>query len=703
MKATGLDRQLLELFVQEVKERSSEIENNLLTIEKAEAPEKHKLQERLLRIIHSLKGAAGLVEVRPVEAVCHRMEDLLSSAAHESRTLARAELDLLLAATDAIADAARALDRGEPLAEASFQDVLRRLEAGKARKVEPPAAAVKGHPPLPPIRASDLDGSVRMSADQLDTLLYQSGDLVASRSRIRLRAEQALMLKDQARRLRSMKQINVEEAANIETGLRALAAGLTEDANLFRGSVAALDHEVRRARMQLFSETCQGLPRMVRDMVLASGKAAELRISGGEIEIDRSILAGLQDSLRHLVRNAIGHGIETPEERRAAGKPAIGRITVSAVLVGESLQVRVEDDGRGFDIESIRKAAGMAGLPEPQDERQGLRQAFEPGVSTSAQVTELSGRGIGLDIVKNAVERMRGTVDVSHAPGGGAAFVLTLPLTLATLHALEVTAGGQVFAVDTASIRRVLRVSAKDLPAAGEPNILPVDGQSMCVIDLAGWLGLPSRSYAGTDILPVVVIGPAGGEVAVLVDGVAGEQELLARSLGARLSNIGFYSGGTVLPDGRVALLLNAAALAEAAATETAASIATVLRTPTPPRRKVLVVDDSPAIRTLEKLILEAAGYDVVMAADGTEAWDYLQTHDVDIVVADVDMPAMDGFRLTQTIRESASFKDLPVILVTGRETPEDVARGLDMGANAYVAKAGFDQQQFIETIRQVV
>lgn len=710
-KISGLDRQLMDLFVQEVKERASEIEHNLLAMENADTPEdKRNLQQRLLRIAHSLKGAAGLMEVRPVEAICHRMEDLLAAVASEDRVLIESELDLMLVAADAIVEAANKLESGEALSDASFGDVLKLLETGIAREAEAlqakePASRSQFHGVLfPPIRVSDTDGSLRLAADRLDALLYRSDELIASRARIRLRTELSLSLRERARRLRSVKALTSEETAEIENGLRELAAGLAEDSRLLHGSVAALSREVRRARVQPFSEVCQGLSRMIREIGRASGKSAELHVSGGEIEIDRSILAGLKDALRHLIRNAIGHGIETPNERLTAGKREVGRITVSAVLFGDNMQVRVEDDGRGFNIDSIVKAARNAGLPEPNDEKQRLRLAFEPGVSTSAQITKLSGRGIGLDIVRNAVESMRGSVEVSHLPGRGATFVLTLPLTLATVRALEIAAGGQVFAIDTASVRRVLRVAATDLPLPGKVNILSIEDRSIRVVELASWLGLPGMTkVAPTDHVTILVVGPAGGEAAVIVDHAGREQELLVRSLGERLANLRFYNGGTVLPDGRIALLLNAAALAEAAAMETEIRTEVFVRALAPVKRKVLVVDDSLSIRTLQKLILEAAGYEVVMAADGTQAWGYLQEHGADVVVADVDMPEMDGFSLTQAIRQSASFGDLPVILVTGRETAGDRARGLNVGANAYIEKDAFDQEQFVDAVRQLV
>lgn len=709
MKPEELDHQLLELFTQEARERSSDIERTLLALEDADGVDtKRRLQEQLLRMAHSLKGAAGLVQVRAVESICHWIEELLSVAAKEERVLDRSEVDLFLAAADAITDAVRLLESGDKPSSKHAENVLFQLEAAITRQTERDGEGTGSHRSRAegqvPVRVSDTDGSMRVSADRLDALLYRSGELLAWNAVVRRHAEEASRLRQQTRKLRARGSNSAAEAASIENGLRALAASLNHDGRLMHSSTTALENEVRRARTQPFAEACKGLARIVRDMAASSGKLAELEVRGGEIEIDRSILAGLQDSLRHLVRNAIAHGIQEPAKRRMAGKPEKGRIVVAASISGDRVQVLVEDDGRGLDTASLRSAAGKADLQQPEDERQLLRQIFEPGVSTSTAVTKLSGRGIGLDIVRTAVEGMRGAADVSQVSGGGAAITLTLPLTLATVRALEVIVGGHVFAIDTASVQSVIRVSAKDIATSAEKRVVTTRAGPIPLIDLARWLGLQSASRrTSMEFMPAVIVGAAGREAAVLVDEVAGEQELLVRSLGPRLAKVRRYNGGIVLPDGRIALLLNAAALAEAA-TEKNPGTDALIR-PVAPRenRKVLVVDDSVYVRSLIRLILEGAGYEVAMIADGGEAWEHLRQYGADIVIADVDMPSMNGFALTQTIRESGDFPDMPVILVTGRETPEDKVRGLHAGANAYLTKNEFDSHQFLETVRQFV
>jgi two-component system, chemotaxis family, sensor kinase CheA len=705
MKPEELDRQLLEMFTQEARERATDIERTLIGIEETgDASEKRALQEQLLRTVHSLKGAAGLVQVRGVESICHWMEEMLASATQDERVLAPTQLDLLLKAADAIAEAARQLERGETPSSAQVESVVSDLEtaitAGADEEAAPRSSFKQPHVP---VRSTDMDGSMRVSADRLDALLHRSGELLSWNVAMRQHAERASLLREKARRLHAQGPHSEKEAANIESGLRALAASLRRDARLMHGAVTALGQEVRHTRTQPFAEACKGLERIVRDMAAATGKSAKLEVRGGEIEIDRSILAGLQDSLRHLVRNAVAHGIEPSAERRSIGKPEKGLVVVAASVSGDRMQVVVQDDGRGLDPALLRKLADQTGSRAAIGEEQLIQHVFEPGVSTSPTVTSLSGRGIGLDIVRSAVEGMRGTATVAQPAEGGTAFTLTLPLTLATVRALEVVSAGQVFTIDTASVERVIRIAVRDIVYEDERHVATTTDGPLPVIDLASWLGLrPAGERPAKDAMPAVVIGAGDRKAAVLVDEVAGEQELLARSLGSRLAKVRRYCGGMVLPDGRIVLLLNTAVLIEAA----------LEKAPTPDpfsgqateagRRKVLVVDDSKYIRALVRLILEGAGYDVAMAADGWEALEHLSDHGADIVVADVDMPKMDGFELTEAIRGSERFSSLPIVLVTGREAPEDRLRGFRLGASAYVTKSQFDAQQFLETMSRV-
>jgi two-component system chemotaxis sensor kinase CheA len=404
------------------------------------------------------------------------------------------------------------------------------------------------------------------------------------------------------------------------------------------------------------------------------------------------------------VRNAIDHGIEPIEARRAAGKAELGRVTISAVLRGPRVEVTIADDGRGLDLGAIGEQLRRRETDLPDDARELARTIFLPGLSTSRSVTQLSGRGVGLDVVKTRLETMRGTVEIDHAPGRGTKFILSLPLTLSSVRAILARAGGQVFAFDTTSVRRVLRVAAEDIRSIEAREVIQTDEGPVGVATLSELLNLPPRPIASEDSgMPAIVLASEGHQAAFVVDEFLAEREVLLRALGPRLKQIEHVTGATLLPEGLIALILNASSLiARVRGLPMRMGVARAIAAePAAARKRLLVVDDSVTIRTLEKSILEAAGYEVLAAADGMEAWQMLLEKGADLVVSDVEMPRMDGFTLTEAIRGSKRFRTLPVILVTAMEREADKARGLAVGADAYRVKSAFDQKDLLDTIAQ--
>lgn len=742
METEDLKQRLKALFAEEAQERARALERDLLSLEKSGAADRRELLKSLFRDAHSLKGAAGLVEVRVIESACHWMEELFAAARDGRLDLDQTAIELLLAVTDAMAESGRRLSdgNGEP---GSLSDLIPKLAAILTRNgpVSPAASEENDLPASPsgnqmgqsgpelPFSSYSEGGLVRVPARRLDTLLSQTGELLAVRYRGQTRMDEITALRDLSRRLQATsktQKLRKDHAASsshtfsgvenlpedgdlflrLKGGLQQLGTALAEDYRMINKAAAALDGQLRRARTQPFSQACEGLDRVVRDLGRGSGKSVRLVIVGGDVELDRSILERLRDVLRHLVRNAVDHGLEPVEERRAAGKAEIGQITIAAALRGDRVQISVADDGRGLDLEAINKRAQDLGIAaEAEGERESIRYIFLPSFSTSPNVTQVSGRGVGLDVVKTTIEDMRGSIDISHVPGQGTTFTLISPLTLSKIRALLLKAGGQVFAVDTTGVDRLIRISKEDIHSVeGQPAILTSNGP-IAVLELSDWLGLPSRGHRNLGKFPAIILSVAGRETAVIAEEVLAEQELVVRGLGPRLSGIRRYSGGTILSDGRVALVLNAAALAETAVDPRRQGELASFREEARPamRRRVLVADDSVTIRTLQKSILEAAGYEVTVASDGAEAWQILQRQGADIVVSDVEMPRMDGFVLTEAIRGSERFKEVPVVLVTARETEQDKARGLQLGADAYLLKSAFDQRQLLETISQLI
>jgi len=580
-------------------------------------------------------------------------------------------------------------------------------------------------------------GSVRVPAEKLDALLTRSGELLVARRRLesraaeletvqegigRWRAEWAGAAKllgpwlardgDDAapgpiprRATRAIRQVG-EHLGQVEKELDRFAAGLAGDGRLLRNAAGLLDEEVRRVRMLPFAEACQGLERSARDVARAGSKAVELVIEGGDVELDRSVLEGLKDPLNHLVRNAVDHGIEPPERRRAAGKAAAGRVTVSAALRGAHVEVIVADDGAGLDREAVRQQARRRGLPEVPEGQDPAHLVFLPGFSTAALITNISGRGVGLDVVKSRLEALHGTIELTSEPGRGTRFALAVPLTLTTLRALLVSAGGQVFAVASTNVHKLVRVDPGDLRSVHGREMLAMGGAPLPVAALADVLGLPAREPARPGgRLPAVIVAAGERRMAFVVDEFLAEQEVMVKGLGPRIRRVRNLSGATLLPSGRVALVLNAAGLIRAALARAAgpASFRAPAGAGPAARSRLLVADDSITTRTLEKSILEAAGYDVATAVDGEAAWALLQEQGADLLVSDVEMPRMDGFELARAVRNSTRFARLPIVLFTSRASDQDRARGIEVGADAYIVKGAFDQGDLIATIAQLL
>ncbi len=722
--------QLLKTFAEELEERGLDFERDLLDLEKETDPAvRDRLLESLLRTAHSLKGAAGSVNIEVIGSLCHGIEDILGPARHLGAAIEPAGWKLCFAAGDALRSAARQLRDDAPLDKAHLTSVVTQIgELIFARGAPPvresvpdppvlpkivmPSRPVETPPPLPavvPAPVPQVLGAVRIAAEKLDSLLAQSGELLLARRRAQNRRGSVAELQTFVKQWRDARWNAIMDGNTVEdvdrldwvmNELIRLDQALAGDQHLLEASAAPLHAEVTRLRMLPFSVACDGLARAARDVAFASGKEAELVVEGGAVEIDRSVIDGLRAPLLHLVRNAVDHGVGTPERRRARGKPLAGRVSVSAALRGDKLEVMVADDGSGLKLEEIGEEIRRKGLVLRPGETV-ADAIFLPGFSTSREITSISGRGIGLDAVKASVEAMRGTVEVASIEGEGTRFILSLPLTLTTIRALLVESAGQIFAIDGASVRRVAIVAAKDLHwSKGVPLFIEGD-EAVPVVGLSEVLGLSQdRERAKTEKLNLVIVGLGGQRRAFVVDALNAEREILVRNLGPRLAGLHHIVGATVLLTGRIALILNTAELMRTTLGRSRILEEQAGQAAGPAvKRRILVVDDSLTSRAMERNILEVAGYEVDAAADGAEAWDLLQNAGADIVVSDIEMPRMDGFALVEAIRASSRFRDLPVILVTSRARPEDKARGLEVGANAYIVKSAFEQDVLLEAV----
>jgi two-component system chemotaxis sensor kinase CheA len=757
MDKDQLVKRLMTTFLEEVDEHVRALNRGLLDLKRnSDGPERGEQVRKLFRTAHSLKGAARSVSVHVMEDACHHLEGILAGVQNGALPLGSDLFALLFRTTDAIEEAGHRLREEKDLAGSPLAGLVPRLLAATGQPGSPgsgvrgqgsgvsdqatrssirpaPEKTLPAAPTEPEARPSSAGpGTVRVAAEKLDAWMAQSGELTLVRQRIQTRAAELTTLREAVSRWRTEWQSVAKPLAKllqngnsragagrlagavdrvggrlrkVEKELERLAGAVASDSRHLDQAAGALDAEVRRVRMLPFAQACEGLERMVYDLAQAGGKEVDLVIEGGDIELDRSVLEGLKDCLRHLVRNAIDHGAETPAQRRAAGKAPRAKVTVAAVLRGAQVEVVVSDDGRGLDLDALRQQVRKKGLPEPADDRELAALIFLPALSTAPLITDVSGRGVGLDVVKSRVEGLHGTVDVTNTAGRGIRFALDVPLTLTTLRALLVTAGGRTFAFVGTNVQKLLRVEAAELRTIEGREMLALGGAPLPVVALSQTLSLPNGSSRPPGArLPALIVAAGNRRLVFVVDELVAEQEILVKNLGARIRHVPHVAGATLLPSGRIALVLNAANLLRTALSRSGPSGLRAALDPQRPtaKKRVLLVEDSLTTRALEKSILEAAGYEVATAADGEEAWRLLQEHGADLVVSDVEMPRLDGFALTEAVRGSKRFRDLPVVLVTARGNDADRSRGVQVGANAYLVKSAFDQRNLLETLAQL-
>jgi len=596
-----------------------------------------------------------------------------------------------------------------------------------------------------------LTDTIRVAASKLDTLLLEAEEfiaakLIAGQRTAELRevvaqfpawqkhwAKVQPLLQDLKRRaaasgnghpsepwIRTAQQLaeflewNAGILTHLEQTLTPMLRAAEQDARMINGLVDTLLADVKKVLMLPFSTLLETFPKFIRDLAREQGKEVDFSITGGEVEIDRRILQEIKDPLLHLVRNSLDHGLETPAERRRRGKPVPGRLSITiAQRDSGKVEISVADDGSGLDPEAIKAAALKKGIISPAE-----AEALTPtearflicrsGVSTSPIITTLSGRGLGMAIVQEKVAKLGGSLQVESETGAGTIFRLILPLTLATFRGTLIQVAQRLFVIPTVHLERVVRVNREEIKTVENRETFLLNGQPLALVALAAVLGLPmtAADAAPNGFLTVLVLSVNGHRLGFSVQGVLNEQEVLVKNLGSQLLRVPKIAGATVLGSGVVVPILNVTDLMQAAIKQSAAL--GVLRpgpntTAAPQARSILVAEDSITARTLLKNILELAGYQVQTAVDGLEAFTNLQRRHFDLVVSDVEMPRMNGFELTARIRADKKLAELPVILVTALESPEDKKRGIEVGANAYLVKSSFDQGNLLTIIQQLI
>ncbi len=709
----------LDQFRTETREHMQHLSDGLLKLEKE--PEKKEVLETMMREAHTIKGSAAMMGYEKLANIAHGMEDGMEKALNGELLMDRAHFDLLF----------RCLDSMEPLLESNrpgedrriempvVEDICREIDeifAGKGpeltkkkrdigtsrvikkkspnakKKTETRTAGrkEKGKPRSLP-RA---EKSIRVDIDRLDRLMNLSGEFGIARLRLK-------------ELLRTMLR-KAESGEAVPDDVVSLLGDLSSVDEKIGSLTSNLQIETMGVRTVPVSYLFNTFPRAMRDLATKKGKEVEFEVRGKETQLDKGIIDELRDPLLHLLRNAVDHGMDTPRERLDKKKPERGRIVLSACQMGSQVVIEVSDDGRGIDREAVgRKAASVGLVPAEEidtlsDDRI-FQLIFTPNFSTSEELTETSGRGVGLDVVKDKLGKLKGTIEVESAPDRGTTFKLTLPLTLAIAESLLVASGPELFAVPLDNVVETVRISPEDITTVGGNEAIAVRGRITPLVRLNELFGLPMKGIVEKRFFPVVILQVLDRRAGLLVDELLGRQEIIRKSLGYPLMKVRDIAGATILGSGRVTLILDIPSILESLdGAERRGSVVRERPVRRVEKRRILVAEDSLSTATLEKEILESAGYSVALARDGQEAVDMAAKEDFDLIITDILMPRMDGFELTTRLKEDGKCRDIPVIIVTTRESDEDRIRGLEAGADAYILKSEFTSEELLGRIERL-
>lgn len=699
--------------------------------------------DEAFRCAHSLKGAARVANIHGVDNIAESLDRVLSRVRRGRVALERALISDVGCALQTLVDCMTAPARA---GEQEVDDMVARLDRWAGADAEgqkpmdqtplagatPAGGAVPAKSAEPPTAPLE---TVRLNAENLDRLIESSGELLSEGLKQDLVAQELAALNRQIAVLDSQWQ-TVKNAAGAARNLpanadcsrivraidlvdhqlhtisrhaRSLRLLQKQSAWSLRLAGDQLQRDVRRTRMLPAECVFQGFRKLVRDLARDEGKQVDFRVEGFEVEADRAVLQALKDPLMHALRNAVSHGIEPPQERQNRGKPATGSVSLAVETEGNRLTIVVEDDGRGIDLARTAQIASRrqllpAGEAATASAQELTRVLFQPGVSTATAVTELSGRGIGLSVVHEAVTRLQGEVELRPGESGGAVLWLSVPLAVSTHRLLLASCCGQTFAIPLYGIACLERLRRSDVVSIeGRPMVL-VDGQLTPLATLAQLIDVHDENAGGeTAPLSVIILQSGRKRVAVTVDALLAERDALIKSLGPPLESLSKFSGGILLEDGTVALVLNPAELVQSFRPSQRAPLQAVKAGQAKQPPSILVVDDSFTTRTLETSILETHGYRVRVAVDGIEALAQLRSEKADLVITDIQMPRLDGFGLLEEIRNDSRLSGTPVIVVSSVDQRDDQQRGLDLGADAYIVKRKFDHQELLQTIEQIL
>lgn len=701
-------------FVEEAKEHLGRLASGLAEIEQG-AVSAEKINS-LFRSVHTLKGSSRMLKLEPITQVSHSLEDLLS-ALREGRVATNpAVIALLYQGVDALSDQVQQLiECGQVEALSSVNTQLcqqltataegQTLNAVAAEPVafkssELAAEDASGASAQPTLTASD---TVRVKLDKLDELIKLMGELVSSHAGMRELAMTSQQLEQQLQQ-----QLHSHLPVAMQQFSRKMRDIVLAQENLMQ----ELHDKTLQMRMLPLAIVLEPAARLVRDMARSLGKQVECRISGSEIELDRQMIDQLADPIIHLLRNALDHGIETPDIRQQKCKPVQGLLQISARQDGGWVVLEVRDDGQGLSLVTIRDKALKKGLVSSEQlaemsDQQVSDLIFEPGFSTSNIITEFSGRGVGMDVVKRSiVDDLQGVISLHSSLDQGTCFTLRLPLSLAMMRVLLIRAGEQVLGFTAQYVTELISVAVSGLINVADRNAVIIRNEFVPVIELVDLLQLPPASAAKKSLsrtrseLLLLVIRVHNEKLALIIDELLDERDLVIKQLPEHLRFNALISGMVTIGHNELVSLIHVPYVLDIARKARQPVNRRAQADQEKPKKRILVVDDSLNTREIERDVLEAWGYHVTLAEHGQEGLDKALAEQFDAVLTDVEMPIMDGFTLTARLREHERYQTCPIIIITSREKESDRRRGIEVGADAYIVKGSFDQNSLVDTLK---
>ena len=764
-----LDSSMMELFRLEVEAQATLLNNGLLALES----QSHSAQEleALMRAAHSVKGAARIVGLDAAVQLAHVMEDCFVAAQAHTITLNSDRADVLLRGVDLLQSLSQVSDADLPNwltnHDSEFQTVrstieairnaegtaaIQTLKADFVPAIAPAESTPTAHEPENPLSpasgeispadaAAAQERVVRVSADNLNRMMGLAGESLIEANWLPPFADSLMVLKSRQlelsknlERLQQNAMLNPDLDQDSKSLIDATRQRDQECRDLLNDRLTELEEFIRRSanlsdrlyrevitsHMRPFMDGVQGFPRMVRDLARTVNKQVKLEIVGKSTSVDRDILKKLEAPLTHILRNAVDHGIELPEERIAAGKPAEGTVRVEAMHRGGMLAITISDDGKGITPIALRQQIINKQLAAPKvvaklTDAELMEFLFLPGFSMSKQVTELSGRGVGLDIAQSMAQEVGGTVRAASQVGKGSSFYFQLPLTLSVVRTLLVEISGEAYAFPLARIDQIITVQPSEISIVENRQYFTLDGINIGLIPVHQVLDLPPPASSPSPLW-VVVISDQSNTYGLVIDRCLGERELVVRPLDARLGKVPDISAAALMGDGSLVLivdvsdlvrstnaLLNSGSIARVAESSNKTPEGIILNDTVSQEKRILVVDDSITVREMERKLLQNRGYVVEVAVDGMEGWNAIRSSPYDLVISDIDMPRMNGIELIKEIKRHPRLGSTPVIVVSYRDREDDRIQGLEAGANYYLTKSSFHDDTLIRAVVDLI